>query len=238
MFLSFLAPDLVDRIRRWDELKRWERKEIGQTLRRMGLTYREIAAVIPVCKATLSVWCRELEVPQTFSERRDGLATAGRSLKKRRHVAWDRATVIRGEARQEVASLVGRSSWVAGAVAYWAEGTKRGNELAMSNSDPAMLRLFIGWCEIHLDVSRDRFTVRLHIHSGQDEREIAAYWSEQLGLPPDQFRKSYIKPEGTGHRKNNLYMGTAQVRVRRSTALRHKVLGWIDGLSDAYGNNR
>jgi hypothetical protein len=65
----FLASDVVERIRAWPELKRWERKEIGQTLRRLGLSYREIAAVIPVHKGTLSAWCRDLGVPNASRAR-------------------------------------------------------------------------------------------------------------------------------------------------------------------------
>jgi len=53
MFVLF-DPELVTAITRWDILKRWERPELGQNLRRLGFSYREIAAVVPVAKGTLS----------------------------------------------------------------------------------------------------------------------------------------------------------------------------------------
>lgn len=45
-----LPRGLLARASRWEELKRWERRELGQELRRLGLSYSEIAEVIPVAK--------------------------------------------------------------------------------------------------------------------------------------------------------------------------------------------
>ena len=231
MFVQLLPQEMVDKIRNWDSLKRWERREIGQMLRRMGLGYTEIRALIPVAKGTLSGWCRDIEF--TPEQRARLFGPRGRrqetgALLRRRAV--DRANVIRAAAREEAASLGGDPFWVAGSVAYWAEGDKRSKEVKFSNSDPGMIKLFIAWARRFLDVDLDRLTIMLHLHSGQDEEERIAYWSEQTGFARHQFRKSFIKPEGTGHRKNVLYNGTAQIRVRRSTDLMHRVRGWLDAL--------
>ena len=47
--------------------------------------------------------------------------------------------------------------------------------------------------------------------------------------------KSYIKKEGTGHRKNILYNGTIRVDICNSDLL-YKILGWIDGVIDIFDN--
>jgi hypothetical protein len=122
--------------------------------------------------------------------------------------------------------------WVAGVVAYWAEGAKTSNELLFSNSDPAMINLFIRWAIRSLDLDADRFTARLHLHSGQSEDERVRYWSDRTGISATRFGKTFIKSEGSGHRKNRLWAGTMTVRVTRSTALYHRVAGWVSGLSD------
>jgi hypothetical protein len=237
MFLfQILSDDLVERIRRWHELKRWERREIGQTLRRMGLSYREISAVLPVTKGTLSGWCRDIPLRDErrgeLLGKRGGREHVGALLRQRNN---ERTCAIRAEAREEVELLGADPAWVAGVLAYWSEGTKRGNELCFANSDPALVRLFIEWAREHLSLEPERFTVRLHFHSGQDEAQLRAFWATQLALPEAQFRKGYVKREGSGHRKNILYNGTAQVRVRRSSDLRHRVLGWIDGVAERFG---
>jgi hypothetical protein len=166
MFVHLLAPDLVARIRNWDDLKRWERRDTAHVLRHLGLSYREIGTIVRVSKATLSVWCRDIPL------------------------------------------------------------------LSFSNSDPHLIRLFIAWARRYLSVGADGFTVRLHLHDGQDEDERREFWMSVTGLPIECFPKSFIKPEGSGHRKNVLYNGTALVRVRRSSELLHRVKGWIESVAD------
>jgi hypothetical protein len=94
-----------------------------------------------------------------------------------------------------------------------------------------MIRLFIAWARTYLGAAPDDFTIKLHLHSGQSEQERIAFRSAQTGIAPSTFGKTYIKPEGTGHRKNILYNGTATIRLRRSSDALRRVLGWIDGYS-------
>lgn len=233
--LQFLPKDLVGRINAWADLKRWERKEIGQTLRRMGLSYREIAAVIPVHKGTLSGWCRDIDLgdehARRLSEKRAERREIGRRLHQR---AVDRAQAIRETAHTEADRYLCDPFWVAGVTAYWAEGAKRSKHVRFSNSDPALVVLFIAWTERYLRIDRERLTVQLHLHSGQDDQERKRYWSEVTGIPIRNFRKTYVKSEGTGHRKNVLYNGTATIRVPCSTDLLHCVLGWADAVAERY----
>jgi hypothetical protein len=238
MFVQLLPKELPDRVAFWPDLKQWERREIGQELRRMGLSYREVAAVIPVTKGTLSGWCRDIELSddqrQRLSFRPSRIAAARQRGLTRREGALQRADAIRTAAAAEVPDLRRDPFWVAGAVAYWSEGDKRGKDVRFSNSDAELVRLFLSWASRYLELSPERFLVLLHLHTGQDELERQRFWSRETGLPLEQFRKSYIKPEGTGHRKNKLYNGTAQIRIRRSTALHHRVIGWLDGLRTAF----
>jgi hypothetical protein len=233
MFVRILPSDIVDRITRWDDLKRWERREIGQTLRRMGLSYREISAVIPVTKGTLSGWCRDIPLRDErrgeLLGKRGGRAQVGALLRAR---AEERAAMIRSAARDEARTLLADPFWVAGVVAYWAEGAKRQNEMLFSNSDVRMVTLFIRWAETYLGASRCAMTIKLHLHTGQDEDERRHFWSAATGIPQMNFRKTYLKPEGTGHRKNMLYNGTASVRIPRSSSLLHRVQGWIDAVAE------
>src|SRR2546427_8330426 len=57
-----IPAEIEARARCWGDLKLWERRELGQKLRTLGLSYNEIAKVIPVSKGTLSGWCRDLEL--------------------------------------------------------------------------------------------------------------------------------------------------------------------------------
>ncbi len=79
--------------------------------------------------------------------------------------------------------------------------------LELANSDPRALRLFVSWVRRFHDADA-RFTVALNMHAGNDEPAARLYWTEQLGL--DDYMKTFIKPDGTGHRKNHLSSGDMQ----------------------------
>jgi hypothetical protein len=231
--------ELLDKAGDWDKLKRWQRRELGQELRLLGLSYAEIRAIVPAAKSTLSGWCRDIPLTSRQIERirsiggnsEVGRAKAAVKLRTRNK---GRTEAIRRAAREEAEHLQKDPFWVAGVIAYWAEGAKRVNKLHFSNSDPKLVVLFIEWAIRFLDLSVNRFVIALHLHEGQDEQERREFWWRVTRIPTENFRKTFIKPEGTGHRKNILYNGTASIRITRSTDLLHRVLGWIDFLSQSY----
>lgn len=90
----------------------------------------------------------------------------------------------------------------------------------------------VNWLRIICEVPEGKFRASLHLHSGQDEKQIKEYWSKITNIPQSQFNKSYIKKEGSGYRKNILYNGTIKVRVCDSNLL-HRVLGWIEGIKES-----
>jgi hypothetical protein len=59
-------------------------------------------------------------------------------------------------------------------------------------------------------------------------------WAMQSGLRNPRFHKTFIKPDGTGHRKNHLPYGVCLVRMDRSANAFHRTLAWIQGLADHF----
>ena len=209
------------RIGAWETLSRWERSELGKDLRRLGLSYGEIMELIPVKKSTLATWCREV----TLSDEQY-LAIKARTYGSRVGIPVDtnrkrRAEIerIREAARAQVPQLAKDPSWVAGTVLYWAAGAKTRNHLKLANADPHALRLFVRWTRTYLDPDAD-FSLQLHLHEGNDEASARSYWRGETGLPNANFYKTFIKPKGTGHRKNHLEHGVHDqgAKVRRCMA--------------------
>jgi len=233
--LPQIPDELRARAERWSELKRWERRELGQDLRRLGLSYNEIAGIIPVHDGTLSGWCRDIELTEEqrarLANKRPALAARLAVGQRLRKVAKDRHESFVHAGRAEARFLSSDPLFIAGVVAYWSEGAKS-REVCFSNSDPDLIRLFISWARRFLGADQSRFSARMHLHAGQDENERREFWARTTGIPLARFGKTFIKPEGSGHRKKVLYNGTVQIRLSKSRNDIERVIGWIDGVRD------
>jgi hypothetical protein len=234
-----IPDEFFQKAARWHDLKRWEQRDMGQQLRLLGLTYAEIRTVLPVPKGTLSHWCRDLDLSPDQIEviKKRGWRSAAAQDKAaiaRKEKYRSRNEEIRQRAREEYPELESDPFFMAGLVTYWAEGHKTGNAVGISNSDPALVNLFLKWADEYLGISLEKFRVQLHLHSGQNESDTKLFWSEMTGLKLSQFGKTYIKTEGTGHRKKVLYQGTAKV-VSSNAAQFRRVLSWIECLAEAFG---
>ena len=139
-------------------------------------------------------------------------------------------------ARLEASLLLKDRFWIAGLMLYWAEGHKS-KKVGVSNSDPNIIEFMMEWLRRYCNADNSRFKPFLNLHSGQNENEIKEFWSRIIKLPKEQFGKSYIKKEGTGHRKNILYQGTLRIDVCNSNLL-YKILGWIDGVIELFHKDK
>ena len=231
------APvELLGRATEWDHLTRWERAEVGRALRRLGWTYSEIREVIPVPKGTLAGWCSEIRLSseqiagiktRRYPGVREGLPV--NTQRKRRLEIRQ----IRGEANVFARTRLSDSYWIAGTCLYWAEGSKTKPRVAVANSDPTLLRLFMGWFQAYHN-GESAFVLAMHLHEGNEEAAAKRYWSSELRLEHPDFSKTFIKPKGTGHRKNRLPWGVCRVTARRSADAWHRTMAWIEVVGEAF----
>jgi hypothetical protein len=223
------------RIAGWEKLSRWERSELGKDLRRLGLSYGEIMDLVPVKKSTLATWCRELKLTEeqveAIKER-----TYGSRLGIPVDTQWKRrleVEQIRNQARTRAMDLMDDPFWVAGTILYWAEGTKGPHQVGLANTDARAHLLFIDWIRRYL-VEDAEFRLQLHLHQGNDDDLAKEHWRRALGLPGAQFYKTFIKPPGTGQRKNIHVYGVCTVRLMRSTNAWHTIDAWIQELAQMF----
>src|SRR3989338_241580 len=163
-------------------LRRWEQKELAQSLRRQGLSYREILARLPfsLSRSTIGAWCKEIELTPEQLDRLDQLfrdgSYRGRLLGPKATQARRATEVekIRARARAEVPQLIHNELWLAGLMLYWAEGSKV-HGVGLSNSDPILVKVMMTWFRIVCRVPEHKFRAYLNIHSGQDDQAIKAF---------------------------------------------------------------
>ncbi len=116
-------PDWTRRPNAKDDLRAQARD-----LRAQELTYNEIAARLGVSKSSVSLWVRDLPRPPRLSYEENKRRSA-----EGVHRYWARERQARGARRAadvaaaatEINDLTDREILIAGAIAYWCEGTKR-----------------------------------------------------------------------------------------------------------------
>ncbi|MEX0865352.1 MAG: hypothetical protein WD269_10835 [Acidimicrobiia bacterium] len=230
-----LEAVLLERVETWERLSRWEKSELGKDLRRTGLSYGEIMGMIPVKKSTLATWCREVRLAdeqyvaiRVRTGSREGIP---RDTNRKRRAEIE---MIKAQASLEAIHLQDDPLWTAGVALYWGEGFKTQSTLGMANADPHALRLFMSWADAYVPPATG-YRARLNLHADNDESAARAWWADQLGLGTSEFTNTFIKPDGTGHRKNHMPHGVCLVNKRRSADAFHTTMVWVEFMQEWFG---
>lgn len=230
-----VGAEFRERIASWETLSRWERSELGKDLRSLGLSYGEIMDLIPVKKSTLATWCRDVKLTEEQIEalrlRRPPIPGIPRNTQRKRHREIE---LIRAQARLEAIHLQDDPFWTMGLALYRAEGCKTSRRLEIAHSEPEALRLFMAWIRRFHDPA-STFGASLNLHFDNDEPRAKNFWSAELGIGLECFTKTFIKPDGTGHRKNHLAYGVCRVSMRKSTNAFVTTLEWTDFVKETFG---
>jgi hypothetical protein len=209
-------------------------RDQARALRAQGLSYNEIVTQLGVSKSSVSLWVRDLPCPERFayvhSERRlEGLRKYNEA-RSARYVAETEA------AANEIGGLTDREILIAGAIAYWCEGTKnkpyrQASRVVFMNSDPGLIRFFLRFLDA-TDVERDDLIFRVSIHEDADTEAAQQFWLEVTGASPSQFRRPTLKrhkPKTVRMNVGEAYHGCLRIDVRRSGKLYRKIEGWASG---------
>ncbi len=225
------APLWTLRPRAKDELRLKARE-----LRANGRTYDEIAAELGVSKGSVSLWVRDLPRRgrlsyEEFRKRNaDGVAkywAAERPIREARRQA------VSDSAGAQIGELSEREILIAGAIAYWCEGSKSkphrpSEQLGFINSDPGLIRLFLRFLTV-AGIAPERLVCRVHIHESADVDAAQQFWVGVTGLTEEQFRRPTLKrhnPKTIRKNTGESYRGCLIIKVRRSAELYRQVEGW------------
>lgn len=212
-----------------------EQKNNARKLRLQGYSIKQIANLLRVSKGSVSAWVRDITIPE-------GLLT---NIESRRKRGWENSRIARlsniarrnyelnSRCKKDIRLFSKRDLWIAGIMLYAGEGYKServsGQQVEFSNSNPDILRIFINFLEKFCLVPKQKIKIRLMLYEDIDGKEAQEYWSEQLGIPQDQFRRPFIKQSYRNisfrHLRRSEY-GTAHVCVY-DVAVYRKIIGWI-----------
>jgi hypothetical protein len=193
------------------------------------MTIDEIAERLALPRTTIFYWVRDLPIerkgrPQTAGQLKGSLAMQAKYRRLR-----------------EAAYAKGRASFDALALdptfrdfvnLYIAEGYKRHrNIVSVCNSDPAVVAICDRWLR-QLSSKSPEYWVQYH--ADQDLEELCRFWSDELGIRPDQIRlqRKSNSNQLAGRTWRSVH-GVLTVRVC-DTPLRAKLNGWMDRLRESW----
>ncbi len=210
-------------------------------LRKVGLSYSEILAKVPVAKSTLSGWFRVIGLSERQRQRLAArkLVGAHRGAQKLHEQKLLRVASTLFEAGREAQHLLKAREllWVIGTVLYWAEGAKvkewRTNARFMfTNTDPLMILLVRDWLLRYCSVSAFDITYALYIHQNANIPAARKFWARSLSIDQSELL-TYFKRHNPAPRRKQIgrtYYGIMRMSARRSTVLSHRIAGWIQAV--------
>jgi transposase-like protein len=197
-----------------------------------GMTIRTIATRLGVAPSTVHHWTRGIALTR---EQRDAIRHSDAA--RRARAAGNQA--MRAQARQRRLAaqdhgrqLAGQTDplHLAGCMLYWAEGSKRRNDVEFTNSDPDLMRTFVDFLtRCHGVPPNDiRLTLNVHLDNGLRLSEIEERWLTRLNLPrPCLGCHTLNRTSGASAQpRRTLPYGTARVVVH-STFIVQSIYGAI-----------
>lgn len=224
-------PEWTRRARAKDDLR-----ERARELRVQGLDYEEIAGALGVAKSSVSLWVRDLPVPQRLSYeecRRRAAEGAHRYWAVERPVRAAARAATCAAAAAQIGPLTDREILMAGAIAYWCEGGKtkpyqRSDRVIFTNSDPGLIRFFLRFLDV-TGTPRTSVHFRVYIHEKADVAAAQRFWLDVTGASIDQFATPALKrhnPKTIRKNTGDEYHGCLRIDVRRSSDLYRRIEGW------------
>jgi hypothetical protein len=214
----------------------------ARALRRTGESIIKIAKTLLVSKSTVSMWCNDIVL--TEQQQQKLVTTSLRGSAKGRMMGAEtnkkKKMEVIARYKQEGLKFVGRLSTrdltIIALSLYWSEGSKTRGAFSFVNSDPFMIKCIYKWLQDSVGLKDDDFIPRVAINEMHRTRinKVLRYWSNLLKLPRRQFRATFFIKNIQKKTYDNYetYFGTLVLRVRKSTNLKYKILGLIEGVKE------
>jgi hypothetical protein len=215
----------------------------ARELRAQGLDYEDIAAELHVSKGSVSLWVRDLPVPERLSYE-ETRKRANEGVQAYWEAEREARTAQRAAACERAAAQIGeltdREVLIAGSIAYWCEGSKTkphrpADQVVFINSDPGLIRFFLRFLRT-AGVPREDLVFRVYIHESADVEAAERFWRDLTGAAAGQFLRPTLKrhnPKTVRKNTGDSYYGCLRIDVRRGSDLYRKIEGWASAAMSA-----
>ena len=116
---------------------------------------------------------------------------------------------------------------------YLTEGnTKNKNSIRFSNSNPALVKIFVKFLKVVCGVATDKIKMSLIVYPDVSQKKAREYWSIFLGIPLERFTKTTVlKNRNNLSSKKHSEFGTITIYVHNT-----KLLGIIKEWAREYAH--
>jgi hypothetical protein len=215
-----------------------ELKQQARDLRRQGYSFREIGERFNLAKSTAGLWCRQEIVTADGLKRLKKLGDNGRLRSKETH--HKKSLDLLSKIDKNCGVLVNKNYDLNDyklflALLYWGEGSKTKERLVFTNSDQAMVKIYLWLLRNSFIINEDKFRVIIHLHNYHNQEEMIDYWSKVTGIPKNHF-SIYNKPH-TGINKKPGYKGCLSIRYGDSRIIKEVfiIINRLENISNIAG---
>lgn len=188
-------------------------------LRKQGMTYSEIAKIVPVNKGLLLFLFKDLPFTQEERERiaskivgsrEKGILKSSMTNKQKR---LGREIVAFEDAKKMFMEMKDDRRFLIGIALYWAEGAKKHNVFQFVNSDPDMIVFMCKWVRKYLNIKDEKIKYRLFTYKIPGHENIGIFWANKLGIKQDFIQKTIFKPNKHNIEKSHDYKGCMRLSI-------------------------
>ena len=210
----------------------------ARALRAKGKSIIKIAKKFGIAKSTVSIWCDDIVLTEqqkkqlSYRDWSGPLMGAAANKKKK----MDAIKNFNQEGLKYIGKLSARDLTLISIALYWSEGSKGRGVFSFVNSDPFMIKCICKWLREDVALGDEYFIPRVAINEMHKPRigKVLRFWSNLLRLPRGQFRSTFFirNVQKKIYENYDNYFGTLVLRVKKSTNLKYKILGLIEGIKN------
>lgn len=194
---------------RWFDLKL-----TAVTLRKSGLSIKEIEKRLGIPRSTLSGWFKTVKMDDTHIARLQKNKEDGWAKARVNAHTWHKAqkAVRIANAEAEAQLVMNRLEInndildLAFAMLYLGEGAKNGGTV-IASSDPKILRFVLAVLEKVYKINRCKIRCELHLRMDQKENSLKLHWSNELRIPLENFGYTAFDKRSEGRPTYDHYKG-------------------------------
>jgi len=175
---------------------KYDKQIQAKTLRLQGKSINYIAKTLSVSKSSVGAWVQDIQIT---NEQKEDLQKSKYSY-FRDHYNDDKKNLAL--VKRENNQLIGRETakekdilHCIGCMLFWAEGSKKKNQIVFTNSDNYMMKLFVRFLKEKFGIKNEEISLHIncYLNNQDDIKNNITYWVNELNLSGCKIAKPTIK---------------------------------------------